>query len=93
MLEALLTASPTALSAENLLEQAWNENIGPFTNAVNITITRLRRKLGQPGLIQTTRGLGYRITDAPRRTAGSSTPQLDLVCRDPVPSRDLVRHR
>jgi DNA-binding response OmpR family regulator len=65
VLEALLTASPAALSAENLLEQAWDENIDPFTNAVKITITRLRRKLGQPDIIHTTPGVGYRITKRP----------------------------
>ena len=65
VLEALLTASPAALSAEKLLEQAWDENIDPFTNAVKITITRLRRKLGQPDIIHTTPGLGYRITETP----------------------------
>jgi DNA-binding response OmpR family regulator len=65
VLEALLTASPAALSAEKLLEQAWDENIDPFTNAVKITITRLRRKLGQPDIIHTTPGVGYRITESP----------------------------
>ncbi len=65
VLEALLTASPAALSAEKLLEQAWDENIDPFTNAVKVTITRLRRKLGQPDIIHTTPGVGYRITEAP----------------------------
>ena len=61
MLEALLKASPGALSAERLLEQAWDENVDPFTNTVKVTIARLRRKLGQPDVIHTTPGLGYRI--------------------------------
>jgi DNA-binding response OmpR family regulator len=61
VLEALLTASPDALSAERLLEQAWDENVDPFTNAVKVTIARLRRKLGQPDIIHTTPGVGYRI--------------------------------
>lgn len=64
LLEALLTASPGALSAEKLLEQAWDENIDPFTNAVKVTVARLRRKLGQPEIIHTTPGVGYRIPDA-----------------------------
>jgi DNA-binding response OmpR family regulator len=64
VLEALLTASPAALSAEKLLEQAWDENIDPFTNAVKITIARLRRKLGEPSIIHTIPGLGYQITEA-----------------------------
>jgi DNA-binding response OmpR family regulator len=65
VLEALLKASPGALSAERLLEQAWDENVDPFTNAVKVTIARLRRKLGQPDIIHTTPGVGYRITEAP----------------------------
>ena len=65
VLEALLKASPNALSAERLLEQAWDENVDPFTNTVRVTILRLRRKLGQPDIIHTTPGVGYRITEAP----------------------------
>jgi len=64
VLEALLNASPGALSAERLLEQAWDENADPFTNAVKVTIARLRRKLGPPEVIRNTPGVGYRITDA-----------------------------
>ncbi|MBV9603587.1 MAG: response regulator transcription factor [Solirubrobacterales bacterium] len=67
VLEALLKASPAGLSAEKLLEQAWDENIDPFTNAVQVTIHRLRRKLGQPSIIRTTPGIGYQIaTDRER---------------------------
>ncbi len=65
VLEALLKASPGALSAEQLLQQAWDENVDPFTNTVKVTIARLRRKLGQPDVIHTTPGVGYRITEAP----------------------------
>jgi DNA-binding response OmpR family regulator len=62
VLEALLRASPGSLTAEQLLQQAWDENADPFTNAVRVTIARLRRKLGQPALIQTKPGMGYRIS-------------------------------
>jgi DNA-binding response OmpR family regulator len=62
VLEALLKASPAALSTERLLEQAWDENVDPFTNTVKVTIARLRRKLGQPNIIHTTPGVGYHIT-------------------------------
>jgi DNA-binding response OmpR family regulator len=68
VLEALLQASPAALSAERLLEQAWDENANPFTNAVKVTIARLRRKLGEPDIIQTTPGVGYRVIEAPLTT-------------------------
>ncbi|MFD4373855.1 response regulator transcription factor [Streptomyces sp. NPDC058486] len=63
LLEALLRASPGFLSAEDLLEQVWDENADPFTNTVTVTIGRLRRKLGTPPAITTTPGVGYRITD------------------------------
>ena len=62
VLEALLKASPAPLSAEQLLEQAWDDNVDPFTNTVKVTIARMRRKLGPPDVIHTTAGLGYRIT-------------------------------
>ncbi|MEV7568876.1 response regulator transcription factor [Streptomyces tanashiensis] len=67
VLEALLRASPGFLSAEDLLEQVWDENADPFTNTVTVTIGRLRRKLGGPPVITTTTGVGYRIggTTAP----------------------------
>ncbi|MCX4902274.1 response regulator transcription factor (plasmid) [Streptomyces sp. NBC_00257] len=65
VLEALLRASPGFLSAEDLLEQVWDENADPFTNTVTVTIGRLRRKLGSPPVITTTSGVGYRIADAP----------------------------
>jgi DNA-binding response OmpR family regulator len=64
VLESLLRASPGALSAERLLEQAWDENVDPFTNTVRVTIGRLRRKLGGPEVLRNTPGLGYRITTA-----------------------------
>ena len=61
--QPLMRAAPAFLSAENLLEQAWDEHTDPFTNAVFITISRLRRKLGEPPAIETRPGVGYRITD------------------------------
>ncbi|MFF5761261.1 response regulator transcription factor [Streptomyces tanashiensis] len=65
VLEALLRASPGFLSAEDLLEQVWDENADPFTNTVTVTVGRLRRKLGSPPVITTTTGVGYRIGDTP----------------------------
>jgi DNA-binding response OmpR family regulator len=62
VLEALLRASPAYLRAEDLLEQVWDEHADPFTNTVTVTIGRLRRKLGEPPVIATTPGVGYRIT-------------------------------
>jgi DNA-binding response OmpR family regulator len=65
VLEALLRAMPGALSAEQLLERVWDENVDPFTNTVKVTIARLRRKLGEPDVIRTTPGVGYRIINEP----------------------------
>jgi DNA-binding response OmpR family regulator len=64
LLEALLLATPAFLSAEDLLEQVWDEHADPLTNTVTVTISRLRRKLGDPRVITTTPGVGYRIADA-----------------------------
>ena len=63
LLEALLRAGPAFLSAEDLLEQVWDEHADPFTNTVTVTIGRLRRKLGDPPVITTTPGVGYRIAE------------------------------
>jgi DNA-binding response OmpR family regulator len=61
VLEALIRAAPAPLSAEELLVQVWDENADPFTKSVQVTIVRLRRKLGDPNVIDTIRGVGYRI--------------------------------
>jgi DNA-binding response OmpR family regulator len=63
LLEALLRAAPVTVSAEGLLEQVWDENTDPFTNTVSVTLSRLRRKLGDPPVIETIPGVGFRITD------------------------------
>ncbi|MFC5746439.1 response regulator transcription factor [Actinomadura rugatobispora] len=67
VLEALLRAAPAFLSAEDLLDQVWDENADPFTNTVPVTVGRLRRKLGPPPIITTTPGIGYRVTDPAER--------------------------
>lgn len=64
VLEVLMTAAGGVVSAEALLERAWDENADPFTNAVRITISTLRKRLGEPWLIQTVAGVGYRIGPA-----------------------------
>jgi DNA-binding response OmpR family regulator len=65
VLEALMLATPAFLRAEDLLEQVWDEQADPFTNTVTVTIGRLRRKLGDPPVITTTPGIGYRISGSP----------------------------
>jgi DNA-binding response OmpR family regulator len=61
VLAELLRADGGTVSAEQLLEKAWDENADPFTNAVRITIFKLRRKLGDPPVVLTDPGVGYRI--------------------------------
>ncbi len=61
VLEALMRAQPAVLSAEDLLEQVWDEHADPFTRTVGVTISRLRRKLGDPPVIETVPSTGYRV--------------------------------
>ncbi|MGW9404180.1 response regulator transcription factor [Arthrobacter sp. NPDC055585] len=61
VLEILVAANGGVVSAEELLAKAWDENADPFTNAVRITISALRKRLGEPVIIETVPGVGYRI--------------------------------
>ncbi|MFK4113937.1 response regulator transcription factor [Microbacterium sp. NPDC006705] len=63
VLEVLLSAGGGVISAEALLERAWDENADPFTNAVRITISTLRKRLGEPWVIETVPGVGYRMSE------------------------------
>ncbi len=61
VLEMLMAADGAVVSAEDLLEHVWDANTDPFSNIVSVTMTRLRRKLGPPPLIETVVGRGYRM--------------------------------
>jgi len=61
VLEVLLGAQGTLVTSEDLLERVWDVNADPFTNAVRVTVMRLRRKLGDPPIIDTVPGAGYRM--------------------------------
>ncbi|BCJ49852.1 DNA-binding response regulator [Actinoplanes sp. NBRC 14428] len=61
VLHVLLRADGAVVSAEQLLEQAWDENADPFTNSVRVTVMTLRKKLGDPPLIHTVPRVGYRL--------------------------------
>jgi two-component system, OmpR family, response regulator VanR len=65
VLEALVDAEGGVVSAEELLHRAWDENADPFTNAVRITVSGLRKRLGEPWIIATVPGAGYRIEAQP----------------------------
>jgi DNA-binding response OmpR family regulator len=58
----LLGAAGVVVSAEELLERVWDENADPFTNTIRVTVMNLRRKLGDPPVVETVIGAGYRIT-------------------------------
>jgi DNA-binding response OmpR family regulator len=61
VLETLMAAQGATVSAEELLERVWDEHTDPFTNVVRMTIMTLRRKLGEPQVVETVIGVGYRI--------------------------------
>ncbi|MBF6619815.1 MAG: response regulator transcription factor [Patulibacter sp.] len=65
VLDVLVAADGGVVSAEELLERAWDANADPFTNAVRITVSALRKRLGEPWIIATVPGVGYRIDTAP----------------------------
>ena len=62
VLEVLVAAEGGVVSAEELLERAWDQNADPFTNAVRITVSTLRKRLGEPWIIDTVTGVGYRVS-------------------------------
>jgi DNA-binding response OmpR family regulator len=62
VLEVLMASDGRVVSSEELLERVWDEHTDPFTNAIRITIMTLRRKLGEPPVIETVVGVGYRLT-------------------------------
>jgi len=62
VLELLLASQGRVVSAEELLERVWDEMADPFSSAVKVTMSRLRRKLGEPALIETVAQAGYRVT-------------------------------
>lgn len=61
VLELLMTADGGVVSAETLLSKAWDENTDPFTNTVRVTMSNLRKRLGDPWLVHTVPGVGYRF--------------------------------
>jgi DNA-binding response OmpR family regulator len=61
VLETLMDAEGATVSAEELLERVWDEHTDPFTNVVRMTIMTLRRKLGEPPVVETVIGVGYRM--------------------------------
>ncbi|WP_426519055.1 response regulator transcription factor [Diaminobutyricibacter sp. McL0618] len=65
VLDVLMNAGGGVVSAENLLEKAWDANTDPFTNTIRVTISNLRKRLGEPWVIHTVPGVGYRFAETP----------------------------
>jgi two-component system, OmpR family, response regulator VanR len=61
VLEALMAADGAVMSNDELVRRVWDENADPFTNSVRMTVLRVRRKLGEPQVIETVKGAGYRL--------------------------------
>ena len=61
VLEVLMAAGGSVVSSEELLERVWDENADPFTTTVRVTVMTLRKKLGEPGVVETVVGSGYRV--------------------------------
>ncbi|GAB3280739.1 response regulator transcription factor [Parasphingorhabdus pacifica] len=72
VLEVLLSAGGAVVSSEELLERVWDENADPFTTTVRVTMMTLRKKLGDPSVIETVVGSGYRVPSAGHAEAAES---------------------
>ena len=88
VLEVLVAAEGGVISAEELLERAWDENADPFTNAVRITVSALRKRLGEPWIIATVAGVGYRTSCTTRSstTSPNTAPCSSAPPKAPSPS-------
>ncbi|MEU7348722.1 response regulator transcription factor [Streptomyces bacillaris] len=76
VLETLLRAEGAVVSGDDLIEEVWEEDTSYRTNAVRVTLSKLRTKLGAPPVIETVPGAGYRIGDGPVGRTGSGTAPL-----------------
>jgi DNA-binding response OmpR family regulator len=76
VLEVLLGAAGSVVSSEALLERVWDENADPFTTTVRVTMMTLRRKLGEPGPIDTVVGAGYRVSSTSNAASVPTAPAV-----------------
>jgi DNA-binding response OmpR family regulator len=77
VLETLLRTGDGVLSAEDLFDKVWDERTDPFSNTVSVTISRLRRKLGDPPIIETIPNVGYRLSQLLPQETDQSEPSED----------------
>lgn len=64
ILETLMMAHGSVVSSDELLDRVWDSSADPYTTTVRVTMMTLRRKLGEPAIIDTVVGSGYRIDPA-----------------------------
>ena len=64
MARYMVATHRAVVSSEELLDRVWDENADPFTTTVRVTVMTLRKKLGEPGVIETVVGAGYRVPAA-----------------------------
>ena len=83
VLEELVAAEGGVVSAEDLLRRAWDQNADPFTNAVRITVSALRKRLGEPSIIATVAGAGYRIDTGQEAATVDRAPGLSVASNSP----------
>ncbi|MFC8075294.1 response regulator transcription factor [Streptomyces sp. NPDC057307] len=74
VLETLLRAEGAVVSGDDLIEEVWEEDTSYRTNAVRVTLSKLRAKLGAPAVIETVPGAGYRISEGPSAGPSSRAP-------------------
>ncbi|MFJ4825347.1 response regulator transcription factor [Streptomyces bacillaris] len=85
VLETLLRAEGAVVSGDDLIEEVWEEDTSYRTNAVRVTLSKLRTKLGAPPVIETVPGAGYRIGDGPVGSTGSGTALRGTGSTAPLP--------
>jgi DNA-binding response OmpR family regulator len=86
LLEELLKARGGVVSSEELLERVWDANADPFTATVRVTMMTLRRKLGDPPIIETVVGAGYRIPLAAPGASAEAPPTASESAGTPAPA-------
>ena len=89
LLEELLKARGGVVSSEELLERVWDANADPFTTTVRVTMMTLRRKLGDPPLIETVVGAGYRIPAAGDAGGPAGSPAPAEPTAEPAPDSEV----
>ncbi|MFD8543685.1 response regulator transcription factor [Streptomyces sp. NPDC059649] len=87
VLEVLLRAQGAVVSGDDLIEEVWEEHTSYRTNAVRVTLSELRAKLGDPPVIETVPGVGYRLCDQPGPAQGTTSASASASAPAPAPDQ------